>query len=601
MADRWFGRYRLERLLGKATMGAVWLARDSRTERLVVVRILPSELISDTELRAGFDRRIGDLASLAHPKLVQIHEWGEVDGQYYIDTELLDGTDLRTILRGGAVPAVRAIEIVESVASALDAAHRIGLVHGDVQPENIFVQRSGQVCLLNLGLAHDPGTPAVDIRGLACVLYECLTGRWPSGASTLADDGIAPALVPVLTRGISPDGSDPFASAGELVEAAAVALGPTVKSATQARSSAADRGEGSARDTAVDTSGGRPDPAVVMGTRDGEVGSTLAAQQRRTKRRMLLVLSVVAFVFVVAIGAFTGWRLTRTEPANPGMAFNGRFSVTETQRPAPDLAFRPPFTIDWVVTTHCPAATGTCTALTERAASDGVINRIVDYRDGKWTAAWETTADCNRPNGTEDGYPVFVEQVFTVDGTTGRMMGTHSILSGGTLCRGLATYDLAGYRIGDVDKTTRTEPPTKLEPRVEDPPGAAISGMYDVVVSLGGPGPAQAPISVRTRYRSICLRTGDRCLAAPDGDSPVILPAAVFHDTSWHEERGASDFKCYESPDSPTTQIGVTTDLHRTDGGDGLARSVAGTLTLTSGDPCVATYRGTVQMTRIGD
>ncbi|MEU1985337.1 protein kinase [Nocardia sp. NPDC019395] len=273
MAGQRLGRYRLERLLGQGGMGQVWLARADTAggppSRPVALKLLPAELAADPTYRSRFEREAEVAARLHDSHIVPIHAHGELDGRLFIEMEYVEGEDLSRILtRGGALPAARAVEIVAQTATALDAAHRAGLVHRDVKPSNIVVRRDGFVYLIDFGIAHGTGSTALtasglavgtmaymaperftghtdaraDIYSLGCVLFECLAGVRPFGDTDPARQmhdhlttpppsvrtlvpGIATQLDAVIARALAKEPGDRFSSAGEFARAAASAVG----------------------------------------------------------------------------------------------------------------------------------------------------------------------------------------------------------------------------------------------------------------------------------------------------------------------------------------------------------------------------------------
>jgi serine/threonine-protein kinase len=201
-----FGRYRLIQLLGRGGMGEVWRAFDTDTNRVVALKVLPANLANDPQFERRFRREAFAAAGLAEPHVVPIHNFGEIDGRLYVDMRLIEGHDLQAILTHGRLEPVRAIAIIDQVASALEAAHRIGLVHRDIKPSNILVAAKDFAYLIDFGIARAAGEtkltgtgnvigtwaylapervtsgqtdPRADIYSLACVLHECLTGSQP--------------------------------------------------------------------------------------------------------------------------------------------------------------------------------------------------------------------------------------------------------------------------------------------------------------------------------------------------------------------------------------------------------------------------------------
>lgn len=201
-----FGRYRLIELLGRGGMGEVWRAHDTDTERTVAIKVLPAHFSDNEEFQRRFRREAHAVAGLNSPHVVPIHHYGEIDGRLYVDMRLIEGRDLESVLADGPVEPARAVRIIEGVALALHAAHEVGLVHRDVKPSNILLDRNDVAYLIDFGIARaidetrmtqtgnmigtylymaperfDTGQDdaRADIYGLACVLYECLTGQPP--------------------------------------------------------------------------------------------------------------------------------------------------------------------------------------------------------------------------------------------------------------------------------------------------------------------------------------------------------------------------------------------------------------------------------------
>lgn len=265
-----FGPYQLRSLLGRGGMGEVYEAYDTVKDRVVAVKLLPSDLAEDPVFQQRFRRESQAAARLAEPHVIPIHDWGEIDGVLYIDMRLVRGHDLRSVLRGeGPLSPVRAIGIIEQIAAALDAAHAEGLVHRDVKPANILVTASEFAYLADFGIARSaqdpdmtgtgaaaigsysyiaperfengPVTGTADVYSLACVLYECLTGTQPFRAESMsvlirshlsmppprpsaACAGVPVALDEVVVRGMAKQPADRYSTAGGLASAARSAL-----------------------------------------------------------------------------------------------------------------------------------------------------------------------------------------------------------------------------------------------------------------------------------------------------------------------------------------------------------------------------------------
>lgn len=262
------GDYRIEGIVGVGRMGVVYLAIDRITGRAVALKVLREDVGFDPVYRARFRREGELLSALSHTHILPIHGWGEIDGELYIATRLVAST-LRNRILAGSLSVDEAMKVLASVASALDAAHALGVVHRDVKPANVLMDPGPQVFLADFGLARDsensaltaPGQvlgtidymapelldgervgPATDIYGLACLAYETLTGTVPylrdTDAATMYAHIVDPppkpserrpelpsALDVALAAGMAKDPGDRPASAGALVVDMLGALG----------------------------------------------------------------------------------------------------------------------------------------------------------------------------------------------------------------------------------------------------------------------------------------------------------------------------------------------------------------------------------------
>ncbi|MBA2314572.1 MAG: serine/threonine protein kinase, partial [Chloroflexi bacterium] len=258
------GRYRLIELLGQGGMATIYRARDSQLERDVAVKLLRPEYGRDPDFLSRFRQEAQNAASLNHPNIVQVYDYGQDPAGPFIVMELVDGEDLASVIRRtGPMPPAQAARIAAAAARALEVAHRRGIVHRDVKPGNVMVDRDGRIEVADFGIARAvaeaqmtlPGTTIgsvhyfspeqargesttfpSDVYSLGIVLWEMLTGRRPwEGDSAAAvamarlsgpppspsrvRPGVPPGLEAILQRAMAPDPADRYPSGAGLAEA----------------------------------------------------------------------------------------------------------------------------------------------------------------------------------------------------------------------------------------------------------------------------------------------------------------------------------------------------------------------------------------------
>ena len=147
------GPYDIQSLLGSGGMGEVYRGRDSRLDRIVAIKVLPTSYSADAERLQRFVQEARSAAALNHPNILSIFDIGEERGAPYIVSELLEGQTLRERIRGGPLPSRKAIDYALQVARGLAAAHEKGIVHRDLKPENLFLTNDDRVKILDFGLA----------------------------------------------------------------------------------------------------------------------------------------------------------------------------------------------------------------------------------------------------------------------------------------------------------------------------------------------------------------------------------------------------------------------------------------------------------------
>jgi beta-lactam-binding protein with PASTA domain/predicted Ser/Thr protein kinase len=209
------GRYRVLRRLGSGGMADVWLAEDAHLQRQVALKVLHRRFAQDREFVERFRREAESAAGLQHPNIVSVFDRGEFEGTYYIAMQYVEGPTLKQLIDSGLTPA-QAVALIRQVLEGARFAHRNGVVHRDLKPQNVIVDPEGEALVTDFGIARAGvseitqtgsvmGTPhylspeqaqgfdttaVSDLYSIGVILYEALTGRVPFEA----DSAVAVAM-----------------------------------------------------------------------------------------------------------------------------------------------------------------------------------------------------------------------------------------------------------------------------------------------------------------------------------------------------------------------------------------------------------------------
>jgi beta-lactam-binding protein with PASTA domain/predicted Ser/Thr protein kinase len=322
------GRYTVLQRIGSGGMADVWLADDSHLQRQVALKVLHARFAQDREFVERFRREAEAAAGLQHPNVVAVFDRGEVDGTYYIAMQYLEGRTLKQVVDAGVTPE-QAAALIRQVLEGARFAHRHGVVHRDLKPQNVIVDADGKATVTDFGIARAGvseitqagsvmGTPhylspeqaqgfevtaVSDLYSVGVMLYEALTRRVPFEADSAVaiamkqvsqapqrpssiNPQVSPALDAVVMRALEKEPGQRFQSADAFIAAIDAAL--------------KDPGGG-----ADNTAAFAPLPPVIA-VPEEPVAEGLDPEQERRNRLLWLLVALA-----VLLGLLVGFALTR--------------------------------------------------------------------------------------------------------------------------------------------------------------------------------------------------------------------------------------------------------------------------------------------------
>ncbi|MGW3307050.1 Stk1 family PASTA domain-containing Ser/Thr kinase [Streptomyces sp. NPDC001073] len=380
------GRYELGQVLGRGGMAEVYLAHDTRLGRTVAVKTLRVDLARDPSFQARFRREAQSAASLNHPAIVAVYDTGEdyVDGVSipYIVMEYVDGSTLRELLHSGRkLLPERTLEMTIGILQALEYSHRSGIVHRDIKPANVMLTRTGQVKVMDFGIARAMGdsgmtmtqTSAVigtaqylspeqakgeqvdarsDLYSTGCLLYELLTVRPPFvGDSPVAvayqhvreepqppsvfDPEITPEMDAIVLKALVKDPNYRYQSADEMRMDIEACLDGQPVGATAALGSVGYGGYGDDHaTTALRSDAGATTMLPPMNPDDGGFGYDDRPDRRRQQKKktntstiLLVVAAVLVLVGAILIGK---WAFSGNDSSNDNVSTPNFIGQTQT-------------------------------------------------------------------------------------------------------------------------------------------------------------------------------------------------------------------------------------------------------------------------------
>jgi serine/threonine-protein kinase len=363
------GRYLVERRLGTGGMAEVYACEDLQLGRHVALKVLHEQLAEDPDVVARFRRESQSAAGLQHPHIVQVFDRGDWDGIPYMAMELVDGVTLKDVIRDQApLDPVKTIDQISQVLDALRYAHRRGLVHRDIKPQNVLVGPDGDLKVADFGIARAiddlqmtqtgmivgtahylspeqasglPVAPSADLYAVGVVLFEMLTGRMPFDgdqpvaialkhvnedppALSIVNPNVPADLEYLVLKAMSKQPEDRFEDAEDFIAALQgvrhrIVSGAPVPAQPQLLTAAPAPGMyGGGQST-----GGWLQPAAGMAVPAGVAPEEARenAQARRRRRWTVGIVSLLAVLGVAAIAVYLTFGRMEVVPSVKGQSF----------------------------------------------------------------------------------------------------------------------------------------------------------------------------------------------------------------------------------------------------------------------------------------
>jgi serine/threonine protein kinase len=348
MIGRRLDEYQIEKQIGQGGMARVYLGVDVRLKRRVAIKIIDAAYHTNTEYQARFEREAQAIARLEHPHIVRLYRYGEVDGLVYMAMQYIEGSDLSSLMADYRkskryIEPAKAISIIRDACLALDFAHLHGVIHRDVKPSNIILDKQGCAYLADFGLARmlDVGTqgkifgsphymapeqaissanavPQTDLYAVGVILYEMFTGHLPFDSDSATEIAmmhlsepvkpprkwrpkLSTTLEAVILKALEKEPGDRYPDGKSLADALEAALKDAPPAAQKAPDTLVSRATPTLRRKEEAPRAGRvmpPMPAAVAPAKKAEHTPS------RSRRRLRWIFPVIVLLAILGVAGF---------------------------------------------------------------------------------------------------------------------------------------------------------------------------------------------------------------------------------------------------------------------------------------------------------